>query len=173
MKEYYNILNYLPIEEIVGTIPCIVVFIISISWARTSLKTAEAISINKKQVNAIHRFQRGFSIFLIVSSSFILIFTTLTFGGNYFKLRKYYINKEYHIVEGIVENFDPMPYTGHKSESFTVDGIKFEYSDNEIDTGAFRKTKSHGGPIDEGLYVKIYYVGNSIIGLWVEDKNIQ
>ena len=38
------------------------------------------------------------------------------------------------IVEGYVENFEPMPYEGHAQESFDIEGVHFEYS---IDSSRF------------------------------------
>jgi len=55
-----------------------------------------------------------------------------------------------------------MPYTGHKDESFVVAGKRFQYSDFEA-TSAFNNSKSHGGPIDDGLQVRLWYVGNRIV----------
>ena len=65
---------------------------------------------------------------------------------------------EYQIVEGYVENFDPMPYGGHADESFEINGVKFSYSDYSIHPG-YNNTKSHGGVIKEnGQHLKIGYV---------------
>ena len=65
---------------------------------------------------------------------------------------------EYQIVEGYVENFDPMPYEGHTDESFEINGVKFSYSDYNIHPG-YNNTKSHGGVIKEnGQHLKIGYV---------------
>ena len=61
---------------------------------------------------------------------------------------------EYTLVEGLVENFVPMPHGGHAQESFMVRGMRYEYSDYSK-TGTFSNTSSHGGPIREGLYVRI------------------
>jgi hypothetical protein len=72
----------------------------------------------------------------------------------------------YSVVEGPVTDFIPMPYEGHALESFTVNGHRFSYSDN-IMTAGFRNTASHGGPIREGLYVRISYSGNLILRLEV------
>jgi hypothetical protein len=63
-------------------------------------------------------------------------------------------------VEGIVDSFHPMPYGGHDTERFTVDGVHFSYSDYIIDAG-FNRTSSHGGPIRAGLRVRIHYSGDS------------
>jgi hypothetical protein len=72
----------------------------------------------------------------------------------------------YSVVEGPVSDFMPMPYEGHAQESFTVNGHRFSYSDY-IMTAGFRNTASHGGPIREGLYVRISYSGNLILRLEV------
>src|SRR5262245_21536651 len=39
------------------------------------------------------------------------------------------------VVEGVIENFVPMPYEGHKRESFDVAGRHFSYSDYIITPG--------------------------------------
>ncbi|MBV9128726.1 MAG: hypothetical protein JO117_11650 [Verrucomicrobia bacterium] len=59
-----------------------------------------------------------------------------------------------------------MPYTGHQMEWFVVDGRRFEYSDYVIVPG-FNNTASHGGPIRQGLQVRVHYVGNNIARLEV------
>lgn len=69
-----------------------------------------------------------------------------------------YHRGEYEVVEGYVENFDPMPYEGHSNESFEINGIHFSYSDYEIHQG-YHNAKSHGGVITgDGQYLKIGYV---------------
>ena len=118
----------------------------------------------------------------IIISIFLLFAISLFYGVLSINIKEYkilknrYRNKEYNIVEGYVFEFEPMPYSGKKYEKFKVEDIEFEYSDFRS-TYAFNKTKSHGGPIDEGVYVKIYYTegiigrnGKKIIGLWI-DKN--
>src|SRR5712664_2342263 len=61
------------------------------------------------------------------------------------------------VIEGPVEHFHPMPYTGHDLESFDLARVHFEYSDYDLDQG-FNNTTSHGGPIREGLYIRVHYV---------------
>lgn len=68
------------------------------------------------------------------------------------------------IVEGHVTQFRPMPKEGHALESFVVDGKRFEYSDFILTPG-FNNTSSHGGPIREGLRVRIHYLGSDIARL--------
>ena len=62
---------------------------------------------------------------------------------------------QFTILEGKVLDFKPMPYTGHAEESFTLHGVSFRYSDYDKSKCGFRNTASHGGPIHEGLQVRI------------------
>jgi hypothetical protein len=81
----------------------------------------------------------------------------------------------YSVVEGAVENFRPMPYEGHANEEFQVGSVRFSYSDYE-DRPGFNQSSSHGGPIREGLKVKISYSDdcgewpNTILKLEVQSK---
>lgn len=69
-----------------------------------------------------------------------------------------YKQGEYQIVEGYVENFVPMPYTGHSHESFEVNGVSFSYSDYSVQSG-HHNAKSHGGVITgDGQHLKIGYI---------------
>jgi hypothetical protein len=70
------------------------------------------------------------------------------------------------VAEGVVTNLKPMPATGHAMESFCVSGACFDYSDYVMTVG-FNQTSSHGGPIHEGLPVRVTYVGNTIVKLEV------
>ncbi len=54
-----------------------------------------------------------------------------------------------------------MPVNGHKDESFIVDGQRFTYSDF-VGTAGFNHTRSQGGPIHNGIHVRIHHVGNEI-----------
>lgn len=68
------------------------------------------------------------------------------------------------IVEGRVEQFVPMPSEGHAQETFIVNGQYFAYSDYDLTKG-FNRSQSHGGPIKEGLQVRITHVNGSIVKL--------
>lgn len=68
------------------------------------------------------------------------------------------------IVEGRVEHFHPMPAAGHDMEHFDVKGVEFSYSDYVV-SGGFNHTSSHGGPIREGLPVRICYRDGEILRL--------
>lgn len=104
--------------------------------------------------------------FIGFSSLWILGAFGMTYGG-YRDLVEDYQTGNFEIAEGFVNNFVPMPKGGKPYESFTVDGVSFTYSDYNIVPG-FNNTRSHGGPIEEGIFVRVYYIGNSIIRLEVE-----
>ncbi len=72
------------------------------------------------------------------------------------------------VVVGRVENFTPAPAEGHRDETFTVAGVRFAYSDYVI-TGGFNQSQSHGGPLRDGLLVRIHYLppSNTIVKLEV------
>ncbi|HUK30244.1 MAG TPA: hypothetical protein VLV89_03960 [Candidatus Acidoferrum sp.] len=62
----------------------------------------------------------------------------------------------YSVVEGKVEDFQPMPYSGHAYEQFRVGNVRFAYTEFSDGPG-FNHTSSHGGPITAGMNVRISY----------------
>jgi hypothetical protein len=95
---------------------------------------------------------------------FSVLCTALGFYGTLFEYM-YLVHLErthqYQVVEGTVTNFVPMPYNGKGTvEVFEVRNVRFEYSDYRS-TAAFNHSRSHGGPIREGLQVRIWYVDRS------------
>jgi hypothetical protein len=75
-------------------------------------------------------------------------------------------NRRAQVVEGRVDHFSEVPT---KSESFDVNGVKFQYSDSLIIAG-FTHTAFHGGPIREGLPVKIWYWHGQILRLQIKSS---
>ncbi len=61
------------------------------------------------------------------------------------------------VVEGVVENFHPMPGGGHDTERFDVAGVHFEYSHWSMTQG-FNQDVTVGGPVRKGVFVRIHYV---------------
>ena len=167
MKEYFNIMN---IQEYTSGLSW---FLYLLPFFIIGLIAVFVIYIHDKQ--SINKF-------VIIPFVILILFAIGYFALNnneLANLKEIYKNNNYNIIEGIVANFDPMPYAGHKKETFEVNGIKFSYSDYVSTIGyrqVFRKTRSHGGPINEGVYVKIYYIhdkkfnDNFIIGLWIKEK---
>jgi hypothetical protein len=96
----------------------------------------------------------------------VILFLFFAVPGLYFTWHRYvtlrsdYLNGKDSYTEGIVQNFVSLP----KQESFSVNGHQFSYSDYVI-TQAFNNMATHGGPIREGLKVKIWFVGNDILRL--------
>src|SRR6266404_6119686 len=62
------------------------------------------------------------------------------------ELRSAYNTGQYSLVEGVIEDFQPMPYEGHQDECFRVKAEQFCYSDYASQSG-FNQSASHGGPI--------------------------
>ncbi|OAB80946.1 hypothetical protein [Cochleicola gelatinilyticus] len=72
--------------------------------------------------------------------------------------KQIFLNGNFKTVEGKIENYEPMPYTGHEDERFTINGIEFNYSDFSASYYGFHNSASHGGPIKEnGQEVRIGY----------------
>ena len=103
---------------------------------------------------------------------FAIFWTSIAFVGTFtgfLKGRDALLSGQAEYVEGVVQNFVPMPYQGHATESFTVKGIRFAYSDYIVTSG-FNNTVSHGGPIRQGLYVRIWYLSNDILKLQIPKR---
>ncbi len=72
------------------------------------------------------------------------------------------------LVEGRVDHFRPMPPSGHGSEQFEVNGMAFRYADGMVSAG-FHTTSARGGPIREGLPVRICHVRGEILRLEIAE----
>jgi hypothetical protein len=106
-------------------------------------------------------------LFSWVFLGFSVLWTVMIFGITYNEYRAAATalkEGQYSIAEGPVANF----VSGPKQESFTVGNRSFSYSDSIV-TAGFRQTASHGGPIHEGLYVRLTYVGNLIVRLEIAE----
>jgi hypothetical protein len=104
---------------------------------------------------------------------FAVLWTVVVFASTYeqhLRHRELARSNACRVVEGPVDHFLPMPYAGHANESFSVQGVHFEYSDYVV-TDAFNNTSSHGGPIAAGSYARICYdpSGNQILRLEIRD----
>lgn len=107
-------------------------------------------------LNVQGRLQKFFRYGIL---GFAILWTAASFFGTYSAyLRHKAVAAENRcsIVEGPVQHFVPMPYGGHASETFSVNGVPFRYSDFMV-TDGFNNTSSHGGPINGDSYVRICY----------------
>ena len=69
-----------------------------------------------------------------------------------------YNDRKYATVEGYVEDFIPMPAEGHAHETFQINGIEFDYSDNTALQG-YNNTKVFGGVISgNGQHLRVRYI---------------
>jgi hypothetical protein len=66
------------------------------------------------------------------------------------------------VVEGPVSNYEFRMHDGHGFESFLVNGEGFHYSDF-VPSGGYHQPASQGGMIREGLWVRLHYLGNTIL----------
>lgn len=74
------------------------------------------------------------------------------------ELRETIETENYLIAEGEIENFIDRPESGHIFESFTVNGVFFEYSDYIVING-FHQTSRNNGPLKQnGQEVRISYM---------------
>lgn len=72
-------------------------------------------------------------------------------------------------ISGVVADFSPERYQGHgPEEQFRVNGYLFHYS-YYFDTPFFNRSAAHGGPLRNGLKVRITAVGHHIARLEVCD----
>jgi len=94
--------------------------------------------------------------------AFSILWTAMVTAGTlgpYLRARRALRDGTASVVEGRVENFHPMPYSGHDTERFTVGNVHFAFTDYSMGTG-FNRTSSHGGPVREGLRVRIHFIGS-------------
>ena len=107
------------------------------------------------------RWASGVGLWLMLGFSVIwTVWVSVTILGSLVRTKNAVRSAAAQTVEGRVTNFHPMPYEGHDMERFSVEGVHFAYSDYVL-TGGFNKTSSHGGPLHDGAYVRIGYVGKS------------
>lgn len=110
---------------------------------------------------------RWSSAFPYFFTAFAVLWVSISFAGTfseYWELRQALRSGEFEVVEGKVVDFVPMPAHGHAMERFTVNGRRYEFSDYVVSAG-FKNTQSHGGPIREGLIVRIADVRGKIARL--------
>jgi hypothetical protein len=94
--------------------------------------------------------------FTAMSMLFIFIFL----GGQYFgihRAKQIMQNGNFFVVEGIPENYHPMPKVGHDTERFDINGVHFEYSDFIHNAPGYNNAASLGGLISPKNYYRLTY----------------
>lgn len=96
-----------------------------------------------------------------ITSLVLLVGFLFTMGSSillYAACRRLWERGEVSEVTGYVENYHPMPVTGHDMESFEIDGVSFSYSNFVLQTG-YHCAASWGGVIThDGQHLKIQYI---------------
>lgn len=88
-------------------------------------------------------------VFLLIMGSSILLYTAC---------RRLWKSGEVSEVTGYVENYHPMPASGHDMESFEINGVSFSYSNFVLQAG-YHCAASWGGVITHnGQHLKIQYI---------------
>ena len=100
---------------------------------------------------------------------FAILWTVVAFAGTFIDYRRAVDalqNGQAKVIEGPVAHYWEVP---GKSEAFDVQGVRFQYSDYGVIAG-FNHIASLGGPIREGLPVKIWYWHGEILRLQIKKE---
>jgi hypothetical protein len=89
----------------------------------------------------------------------------------FIELRHAYAHGQSNVVEGPVENFQPMPYLGAPRESFSVGGVDFSYFPGGS-TPCCTDTPSRRGPIHPGQFVRVHYDNECIQRVEIRTDNV-
>lgn len=95
-------------------------------------------------------------LFLVMFSGLSLIIFLLTYNSyndELNELKESLVNGKGWITDGKIENFAASDYGGMYKVSFSVNKIKFNYSDDQF----FPGYHDVAGPLKEGVKVRIYY----------------
>ncbi len=102
------------------------------------------------------------SITGVIAAGALLTFLGVIFGSLvlYQEYKELVQRGEVSQVVGMVEHYDPMPFTGHQEETFEIDGVKFSYSNYSGTFFGYKCAASHGGVVTHnGQHLKIQYLG--------------
>jgi hypothetical protein len=104
---------------------------------------------------------------LVVVMFFFLCIGVVAFGtsfANHLQAQDRLRSGNLQVVEGLTSDFKPSPRNDKGAESFTVNGVRFEYSAAAVTPG-YNWTSNHGGPINrDGLPVRVHYFTETDLG---------
>jgi len=107
--------------------------------------------------------------FLYLSLAIFVLTFAATYG-QFASVKKQYSEGKASVVEGRVTKFIPGTNSrGSAYENFCVQDKCFEYSDYSSNAG-FNTMAINGGPIQEGLQVRVTYIGDTIVKLETADS---
>jgi len=141
-------------------LPALAAAAITLVWTH-SARRAELTDSERRNAYLILRI--GTAI-VTAFSAFLLFHTWSEYEEFVQRLR----SGDYLTVTGPITNFQPGGVR-HRSERFRVNGTVFTYGPAEI-TSAFHHTAGHGGPMREGLQVRLAVAGDRIIRVEVRAR---
>lgn len=116
--------------------------------------------MKNKMAHQLWRRRLGGLLFQIIALVMLVVFL-FVMGSSillYAACRRLWKSGEVSEVTGYVENYHPMPASGHDMESFEIDGVSFSYSNFVLQTG-YHCAASWGGVITHnGQHLKIQYI---------------
>jgi hypothetical protein len=109
-----------------------------------------------------------FPYFAFIFAFVWVIISSIQLISGHSSLRSDYDHGRFKVVKGLVKNFN----SGRRLESFTVRGVKFEYAYYTVTPG-FNRMASRGGPMREGLPVRMSYIDDFIVKLEIKKGSIK
>lgn len=76
---------------------------------------------------------------------------------DHFEIKQIFDEKNYSVVEGRVQDYEPAGTEGHKDERFRVGDLHFNLDSYVIGVMGYNLPASQGGAIRANLYVRILY----------------
>lgn len=137
--------------------------VFGIAMATLAFQSGSFLSVRGRPGPGFYRTLAGMAAVALFGISVSSVAETWT---DYKRLVDALRNGRFRVVEGPVTNFIPGGPGGHGSESFRVDSASFAY-DAATTTSAFHRTRPYGGPVRDGLRVRIWEVDGAIVRLEV------
>lgn len=96
----------------------------------------------------------------IITILFLIVFPSIFFlyHHEYNATIKCMEDETYLTVQGPVEEFHPMPASGHDTEHSVIDGVEFSFSEGDHSNFGYQTTSVNGGVIKgDGQNLEIHY----------------
>ncbi|MEO5928386.1 MAG: hypothetical protein ABIR47_00500 [Candidatus Kapaibacterium sp.] len=109
----------------------------------------------KKKERSVRDSMKGFA-----SGTAVVLVTGLFYWhalGEFNNIKSLYRSGDYHVVQGVVENFVRMPASRAGYESFTIHGVNFRYSGRDPRTFGFKLAVANWGKISNGKAMRLAY----------------
>ena len=147
----------------------LVFFLFVITFPQNIIKFSEKHNLKYNETEKQARKSILIVLLLICLGFIVFIYSSIDM---YINVVGEYKKGEYEVTEGYVEDFIPIGTDGNNRESFSINGIKFKYSDSTVQSGYCKVAKNGGVVYENGQHLKIGYVqygsyGNVIV--YIED----